>query len=80
MVESAHGLFPVPAPATVKLLGDAPIYSGAVQKELVTPTGALDRDVVRRVVRADSADDRSNASATAPATATIRRRRTCCAC
>jgi len=31
----------VPAPATVRLLGDAPIYSGAVQKELVTPTGAL---------------------------------------
>jgi pyridinium-3,5-bisthiocarboxylic acid mononucleotide nickel chelatase len=41
MVTSAHGLFPVPAPATVSLLGDAPIYSGAVQKELVTPTGAL---------------------------------------
>jgi uncharacterized protein (TIGR00299 family) protein len=40
-VRSAHGLFPVPAPATVTLLGDAPIYSGAVQKELVTPTGAL---------------------------------------
>jgi hypothetical protein len=41
MVHSAHGLFPVPAPATVKLLGAAPIYSGSVQKELVTPTGAL---------------------------------------
>ena len=41
MVRSAHGVFPVPAPATVSLLGDAPIYSGAVQKELVTPTGAL---------------------------------------
>ena len=41
MVHAAHGHFPVPAPATVKLLGDAPIYSGAVQKELVTPTGAL---------------------------------------
>ena len=41
MVSSAHGLFPVPAPATVALLGDAPVYSGAVQKELVTPTGAL---------------------------------------
>ena len=41
MVHSAHGLFPVPAPATVKLLGDAPVYAGAVQKELVTPTGAL---------------------------------------
>src|SRR5437899_7197175 len=41
MVDSAHGRFPVPAPATVALLGDAPVYSGAVQKELVTPTGAL---------------------------------------
>ena len=41
MVTAAHGVFPVPAPATVRLLGDAPVYSGAVQKELVTPTGAL---------------------------------------
>ena len=41
MVESAHGHFPVPAPATVKLLGSAPIYGGRVQQELVTPTGAL---------------------------------------
>ena len=41
MVDSAHGRFPVPAPATVALLGSAPVYSGAVQKELVTPTGAL---------------------------------------
>jgi uncharacterized protein (TIGR00299 family) protein len=41
MVQSAHGLFPVPAPATVRLLGNAPIYAGPVQKELVTPTGAL---------------------------------------
>jgi pyridinium-3,5-bisthiocarboxylic acid mononucleotide nickel chelatase len=41
MVDTAHGHFPVPAPATVKLLGDAPIYSGPVQQELVTPTGAL---------------------------------------
>ena len=41
MVDSAHGRFPVPAPATLKLLGGAPIYSGKVQHELVTPTGAL---------------------------------------
>jgi len=41
MVHSAHGHFPVPAPATVKLLGSAPIYGGQVQQELVTPTGAL---------------------------------------
>ena len=40
-VKSAHGIFPVPAPATLALLGDAPIYSGSIQKELVTPTGAL---------------------------------------
>ncbi len=41
MVESAHGLIPVPAPATVRLLEGAPIYSGTIQRELVTPTGAL---------------------------------------
>jgi pyridinium-3,5-bisthiocarboxylic acid mononucleotide nickel chelatase len=41
MVNSAHGRFPVPAPATVRLLGNAPVYSGPVQHELVTPTGAL---------------------------------------
>jgi uncharacterized protein (TIGR00299 family) protein len=41
MVHSAHGVFPVPAPATVALLGNAPIYGGGVQAELVTPTGAL---------------------------------------
>jgi uncharacterized protein (TIGR00299 family) protein len=40
-VRSAHGVLPVPAPATVMLLGEAPIYGGDVQQELVTPTGAL---------------------------------------
>jgi pyridinium-3,5-bisthiocarboxylic acid mononucleotide nickel chelatase len=39
-VVCAHGTLPVPAPATLELLKDAPIYSGAIQKELVTPTGA----------------------------------------
>jgi pyridinium-3,5-bisthiocarboxylic acid mononucleotide nickel chelatase len=41
MVRSAHGLFPVPAPATLALLGAAPMYGGTVAKEMVTPTGAL---------------------------------------
>ena len=41
VVQSAHGLFPVPAPATLALLGDAPVYGGTVPKEMVTPTGAL---------------------------------------
>jgi len=40
MVKCAHGTFPVPAPATVELLKDAPVYSANVQAELVTPTGA----------------------------------------
>lgn len=39
-VECAHGTFPVPAPATLELLKDAPVYSSEIQKELVTPTGA----------------------------------------
>ena len=40
-IRSAHGLYPVPAPATMRLLKGAPIYSGPQQAELVTPTGAL---------------------------------------
>ena len=39
-VKCAHGTIPVPAPATVELLADAPVYSSGLMKELVTPTGA----------------------------------------
>jgi pyridinium-3,5-bisthiocarboxylic acid mononucleotide nickel chelatase len=39
-VKCAHGTLPVPAPATLELLKDAPVYSSGVQSELVTPTGA----------------------------------------
>jgi len=39
-VKCAHGTFPVPAPATVELLKNAPVYSSGLQAELVTPTGA----------------------------------------
>jgi uncharacterized protein (TIGR00299 family) protein len=39
-VKCSHGTFPVPAPATVELLADAPVYSSGLQVELVTPTGA----------------------------------------
>jgi uncharacterized protein (TIGR00299 family) protein len=41
MVKSAHGVFPVPAPATIALVKDAPVYSSGIQAELLTPTGAL---------------------------------------
>ena len=39
-VKMAHGVLPVPAPATANLLQGRPTYSNGVQKELVTPTGA----------------------------------------
>lgn len=41
MVKSAHGVFPVPAPATLELLKGVPVYSSGANMELVTPTGAL---------------------------------------
>lgn len=40
-VEIAHGTFPVPAPATLRLLQGVPVYGGSMRSELVTPTGAL---------------------------------------
>jgi uncharacterized protein (TIGR00299 family) protein len=39
-IQSAHGLLPIPAPATVELLKGIPIRSVQVEGELVTPTGA----------------------------------------
>ncbi|MBI2835054.1 MAG: nickel pincer cofactor biosynthesis protein LarC [Acidobacteria bacterium] len=40
-VQCEHGTFPVPAPATARLLEGVPIYSSGVAAELVTPTGAV---------------------------------------
>jgi uncharacterized protein (TIGR00299 family) protein len=40
MVKCAHGLFPVPAPATAEILKGKPVKLGAVQVETTTPTGA----------------------------------------
>ena len=39
-VKCQHGEFPIPAPAVVALLKDAPVFSSGIQAELVTPTGA----------------------------------------
>lgn len=39
-VHCAHGILPVPAPATAYILRDIPMYSGHIKSELCTPTGA----------------------------------------
>ena len=39
-IKCAHGVLPVPVPATVKILKDTPVYQTGVKGELVTPTGA----------------------------------------
>lgn len=39
-VRCAHGILPVPAPATAYILRDVPIYGGSIRGELCTPTGA----------------------------------------
>ena len=39
-VKCAHGILPVPAPATAYILKEVPIYGGSISGELCTPTGA----------------------------------------
>ncbi len=39
-VRCAHGILPVPAPATAYILRDVPMYGGRIRGELCTPTGA----------------------------------------
>lgn len=46
-VRCAHGILPVPAPATALLLEGIPIYGGSIRSELCTPTGAA---LLRRFV------------------------------
>jgi uncharacterized protein (DUF111 family) len=66
-VRTAHGLYPVPVPAAMRLLAGVPIYAGDQQAELVTPTAWFRPCVCHR-------------SGTGPARGTSAIFRTCCAC
>jgi pyridinium-3,5-bisthiocarboxylic acid mononucleotide nickel chelatase len=41
LINTEHGLLPIPAPATIELLKNVPVYSNNIEGELVTPTGAV---------------------------------------
>jgi uncharacterized protein (TIGR00299 family) protein len=56
-VKCAHGTLPVPAPATLELLKNAPVYSSGIQSELVTPTGAA---IVKTLARRFASFPRMN--------------------
>ena len=75
-----HGTLPVPAPATLALLGDAPVYAAGAPMERVTPTGAAVLRMLDVRYAAAAADARRKPRATARAAARRRASPTCCAC
>ncbi|MDD3925394.1 MAG: nickel pincer cofactor biosynthesis protein LarC [bacterium] len=70
-VECAHGVIPLPAPATVKLLEDLPTYAFPDEGETVTPTGAA---LVASLCRSIGPMPAMNSRATGYGAGTIERR------
>ena len=80
-VRCAHGVFPVPAPATVRLLKGVPdLLAGRGRSNSTTPTGALLVTDYAAELRPDAGDARQRRSATAPATRISPVIRTCSGC
>lgn len=48
LMTSAHGAIPIPAPATMAVLKDVPVFDAGVHQELITPTGAV---LVKKLAR-----------------------------
>lgn len=59
-VACAHGILPVPAPATANILKDIPYYSEDIEGELCTPTGAA---LLKYFVKSFQTQDVSSAAA-----------------
>ena len=57
-VDTAHGRFPIPAPATLELLKGVPTQPSSEPVELVTPTGRGDPGGVLHPIRPDARDER----------------------
>ena len=75
-VTCAHGVLPIPAPATLEMLKGAPIYSRDIQKGADTPTGAAIVKCLRRASDSACHEDRRSGYGAGPVNSAVIQ--TCC--